>query len=330
MTMFDWQLDSFRSLNRYKSRLPHAILIRSRVGMGSAEFATSFAQSLLCETPAIDDKACTKCAACNWFGRGNHPDFRLVQPDSMSASEDEENQKKEKLSDQIRIEQIRALQDFLAVSTHRGGSKIVLIHPADTMNLNTQNALLKNLEEPPPETLFLLVTSHADRLLPTLRSRCVIFSLLPVNEKAAVQWLLNQGIEEAGIALAAAGGAPVAALDSAKNERTRTLFLEYLRDSTFDAIALADQSQSTTPVDIVTWLQHWSYDLLLARMTGGVRYNLRDQEAIVALSLKCDVEKIAAYWRHLARARNLVQHPLNPKLFVEDLLLQYRGSIIAS
>jgi DNA polymerase-3 subunit delta' len=157
----------------------------------------------------------------------------------------------------------------------------------------------------------------------------VIFSLLPPDGNSALQWLKTQGIQDGEAVLAAAAGAPIAALELAKLDESRRRFLERLRDPAFDVIALADQCQSNPLSDLVTWLQHWSYDLLLARLTGDVRYNLKDKEAILVLSRRCGTEKIASYWRYLARTKNLVEHPLNPKLFVEDLLLQYRGLIVA-
>src|SRR6266702_1207084 len=137
-----------------RERLPHAILIRGAEGSGELEFAQGVAQSLLCEKPRGDRRGCGACPACRWFAQGNHPDFRLLLPDSMlpeSQEEGAEPARKEKRSEQIRIEQVRELAGFLAVGTHRAGLRVIVIYPAEAMNANTQNALLKSLEEPPPE-----------------------------------------------------------------------------------------------------------------------------------------------------------------------------------
>jgi len=306
-----------------RARLPHAVLIRAQEGTGALEFATSFAQALLCETPR-SDQACANCAACNWFGQGNHPDFRLIQPESMAAEAAEEEPKKEKRSEQIRIEQVRALQDFLSVGTHRGGLRVILVYPADTMNVHTQNALLKSLEEPPPETMFLVVSTQPERLLPTVRSRCLNFPLSLPDPGRAAQWLKTQGVADPEVALAGAGGAPLAALSLAGTDDERSRFLERLRAPGFDPIALADQIQKISPAEVVTWLQRWSYDLLLSCVAGRIRYHPKYKGVIGETSRQCDAVQVAAYLRRLAQAKALARHPLNPKLFFEDLLLQYR------
>src|SRR5260221_2221215 len=101
-----------------------------------------------------------------------------------------------KKSEQIRIEQVRELGDFLAVGTHRAGLRVILVYPAEAMNANTQNALLKNLEEPPPATVFLLVTTQPGRLLATVRSRCLRFALPFPPSEPVVRWLKQQGLKQ--------------------------------------------------------------------------------------------------------------------------------------
>src|SRR5690349_18829158 len=152
--IYPWQQDAWKELGRYRGQRPHALLLRGREGLGAEALAQTFAQSLLCESPQADGLPCGRCPACNWFAQGNHPDFRLLQPESFAPDaaaegEDAPPAKKEKKSEQIRIDQVRALQDFLGIGTHRGGLRVIVVHPAEAMNENTQNALLKNLEEPP-------------------------------------------------------------------------------------------------------------------------------------------------------------------------------------
>src|SRR5260221_11148768 len=120
-----------------------------------------------------------------------------------------------KKSEQIRIEQVRELGDFLAVGTHRAGLRVILVYPAEAMNANTQNALLKNLEEPPPATVFLLVTTQAERLLATVRSRCLKLTLPFPPPDPVQRGLKEQGDAHPEAALAAAGGSPLPALRTA-------------------------------------------------------------------------------------------------------------------
>ena len=328
--MFSWQDSAWNAWLPIRERLPHAILIRGAEGSGELEFAQEVAQSLLCEKPRGDRRGCGTCPACGWFAQGNHPDFRLLLPDSMAPEPQEESAeptKKEKRSEQIRIEQVRELAGFLAVGTHRAGLRVILIYPADAMNANTQNALLKSLEEPPPGTVFLLVSTQIDRLLPTVRSRCARFALPPPDPAQVTRWLKEQGVKQPEAALAGAGGAPLAALKAAESEADRLRFIEGLGDPGFDPIALAEAVLRVPPWDLVGWLQRWSYDLLLARVAGRIQYHVDHEGVIADTSRNCEAADIAAYLRALAQARSLARHPLNAKLFVEDLLLQYQRLI---
>jgi DNA polymerase-3 subunit delta' len=295
--------------------------------LGEFEFVQGAAQSLLCEKPVPDGRGCGNCPACLWFSQGNHPDFRLLVPESLapeSREEGSEPARKEKRSEQIRIEQVRELADFLSVGTHRAGWRVILVYPAEAMNANTQNALLKSLEEPPPATVFLLATTRPDALLATVRSRCLKFTL-PFPEAAqVVRWLKEEGVRQPEAALAAAGGAPMAALKAAETEADRLRFIEGLQTPRFDPIALAETVQRVPLWDLVGWLQRWSYDLLLARVAGRIRYHPDREGVIIETSHRCEATAIAGYLRRLAGARALARHPLNAKLFVEDLLLGYQ------
>jgi DNA polymerase III subunit delta' len=323
--MFKWHETAWAAWTPLRQRLPHAILIQAAEGWGELEFAQSAAQSLLCERRPADGRACGVCPACGWFLLGNHPDFRLIVPESLAPESQEEGAEPgKKRSEQIRIEQVRDLADFLAVGTHRAGLRVILVYPAEAMNANTQNALLKSLEEPPPATAFLLVSTQPDRLLPTVRSRCLRFVLPPPELEPALRWLKEQGVAHPESALAAVGGAPLAALRAAGNEGDRLAFIEGIRRPKFDPIALAETVQRVPPWDLVAWLQRWSFDLLLARATGTVRYHVGDEKLISELASRCEPAGIAAYLRRLAQAKALARHPLNAKLFVEDLLLQYQ------
>src|SRR5207245_2008521 len=293
--------------------------------LGELDFAQAAAQCLLCESLRTGERPCGPCHACNWFSLGKHPDFRLIVPESMAPESREEGAEPSKRrSEQIRIEQAREIADFLAVGTHRGGLRVILIYPAEAMNANTQNALLKNLEEPPPATVFLLVTTQPERLLATVRSRCLKFTLPFPPSDPVLRWLKEQGLRQPEATLAGAGGAPLAALKAADTEADRLRFIEGLGNPGFDPIALAETVLRVPLWDLVGWLQRWSYDLLLARVTGRVRYHLNLEGVIEDTARHCDAAELAAYLRRLAQARELARHPLNAKLFVEDLLLQYQ------
>ncbi|HXE38145.1 MAG TPA: DNA polymerase III subunit delta', partial [Azonexus sp.] len=114
------------SLQARRKQLPHALLLVGQKGLGKLQLARQFAASLLCEQPQASGLACGKCLACNWYAQGNHPDFRILQPEALGEEVEAEDGKK-KPSQQITIDQVRGLDDFLNVGTHRGGLRIVLV-----------------------------------------------------------------------------------------------------------------------------------------------------------------------------------------------------------
>jgi len=332
--MYIWHKDAFKSLHQQQARLAHAILLQGPEGTGVFEFSLQWAQCLLCEAPSSFGEACGKCSACNWFGAGNHPDFRLLQPDShvleADAGDDAPRvtaREREKKSDQIRIDQVRELQSFLNVGTHRGGRRIVLVHPADAMNVATQNALLKNLEEPGPETVFFLVSTRAHRLLATVRSRCQWVRLPKPSRAEALQWLTEVGVVDAEELLALAGGAPLMA--AAMSDRAEFLgqLADQLADRRMDVLALATICQRISPPELVAALYRWCYDLLSCRLAGQIRYHIGKSAGLELLAGQCSPKLIASYLRKLGRAQAIAEHPLNPRLFVEDLLFDYIAMI---
>ena len=328
--IFPWQATYWEQLAARLDRLPHALLIQARPGVGAVEFGRYLAQSLLCENRQTGGFACGACQACNWFGQGNHPDFRLVVPEALApeaaGGEGEDApapSKEKKKSEQIRIDQVRELQGFLSVGTHRAGSRVVLLYPAETMNNATQNALLKSLEEPPKDTIFVLVTTRIERLLPTIRSRCQRIDLPVPPAAASLAWLKSKQVANPEAALAAAGGAPLAALEAGESDLLRDGLVRALADTRFDPVSAADIAQKAAPAQAVRWVQRWTYDLLSVRQSGRARYHVGQVAALKALAARCDEQELTRFFRRLTGFARLAEHPLNARLFVEDMLLQY-------
>ncbi len=310
-----------------RDNLPHALLLRGPHGIGKLAFAEALARALLCERPGSDGAACGLCAGCGWMEQGSHPDFRRLEPEAEAGAE-QAGDKREKASKQISVNQVRAIAGFINVSSHRGGPKVTLIHPAESLNANAANALLKSLEEPPPRTYFLVVAHRWHRLLPTLKSRCQQVSLLPPSAAAAHDWLKQQGSSDPELALAQAGGAPLVANSLDEDYwRQREWFLKAISGRAPDALAIAEQLRDQAPDRIVSWLQKWSLDLVCHKATGKIRYNPDFAAVIAGLAQRIDVVDGVRFLRIAVRLQRIVAHPLNTRLFFEELLLTYAALI---
>jgi DNA polymerase III subunit delta' len=305
-SLYPWQNSAWQQLQQLRARLPHAILFHGPEGIGKTAFAEHFAQSVLCQKPQEDGHACGECDSCNWFSQYSHPDYRRVRPEileedgaSEEGTEESEGKKASKStkapSKEIKIDQIRALADFMNISTHRQGMRVVVLYPAEALNTAAANALLKTLEEPPPDTLFLLVSNSLDRLLPTILSRCRKFSLTMPQLDEALAWLQQQGIKDADIWLAEQGGAPLAAYAVAQTEVRETMddFLRHLaKPSAEGALKTAERLQKTPVIELVAWLQRWLYDVFSLKFSGRIRYYPRYRKDLEMLAERADATQL--------------------------------------
>jgi DNA polymerase-3 subunit delta' len=333
---YPWQEQAWTQLQQLRARLPHAILFYGAAGIGKADFIEAFAQSLLCENVRADGHACGECASCGWFSQGNHPDYRRVRPEAMedelpaAEGEDGDGDKKSKssktASKDIKIEQIRALSDFMNISTHRQGLRVVVLYPAEALNMPSSNALLKTLEEPPPGTVFLLASNGLDRLLPTILSRCRKFALPMPDHNEALAWLQAQGVQDADGWLREQGGAPLAALAQAESGSREELdvLLQILAQPSVDAALRAADKLSKAPLaSLVAWQQRWLYDVFSYKLSGVIRYYPRYQKQLASLAGRVQTAKLMQVIKSTNERRAVADHPLSPKLFVEDMLLDY-------
>ena len=153
-----WQTSQWEQLQQYKNnnRLPHALLLVGPAGVGKTDFAKVFAQSLLCEGKT--NKPCGTCRHCSLLNANNHPDYFDIKPDETSRV--------------IKIDQIRQLIEAVSKTAHVSDAQIVLVNPADMLNRNAANALLKTLEEPSGKIIIFLIDNQKSVLPATIMSRC--------------------------------------------------------------------------------------------------------------------------------------------------------------
>lgn len=328
-SLYPWQADSWQSLQGLRGRLPHALLLKGAQGIGKFDLAMNFAQSLLCESPQEDGTPCAACNSCHWFEQDCHPDFRKVQPDALSASEEgEEKANGKKPSREISVDQIRDLSSFCNLSAHSGGYRVVVINPAESMNLNAANSLLKTLEEPTDKLLFILVSNKPQQLLPTILSRSLSLAIHTPTPEEGAAWLAEQGLKDPAHALAQTGFSPLQALawaESGEGAEERAILLAAIRQpAKLDPLSLAENLQRGIPVHIIHCLQQWCHDLISAKLAGTVRYFPDQAQGLIKLSSSTSPEALLRFNKELQDARRAASHPLNPKLLLESLFLSYR------
>ncbi|WP_229521231.1 DNA polymerase III subunit delta' [Massilia sp. IC2-477] len=334
--MYPWQQTAWERLQQMRERLPHAILFHGPLGVGKADFMETFAQALLCENVRPDGHACNACASCGWFLQNNHPDYRRVRPEALEddpAGEVEEGgetatkaKSTKAPSKEIKIEQVRALGDFMNISTHRQGLRVVVLYPAEALNMPASNALLKTLEEPPPGTVFLLASNSLDRLLPTILSRCRKFALpMPAHDEA-LAWLKAQGVQDADSWLREQGGAPLAALAEAEagSREEMDVLLHFLANPSVEGSLRAAEKLAKAQLSaLVAWQQRWLYDVLSVKLSGRIRYYPRYQKELAGLAGRVATGNLNRAIKAANERRAVADHPLSAKLFVEDMLLEY-------
>lgn len=327
--MFDWHKTAFRAITQDAS-LAHALLIRGARGIGKHAFGLALAQGLLCEKPTGDGAACGSCNACNWFANGAHPDFRTLMPASEGepAAESDESPAKTRetrASPWITIEQVRELHDFIHVSSHRGGRKVILISPAEALNVAAANALLKNLEEPPAGTHFLLISHRPQRLMRTIISRCRQLVLQAPAPEIATAWLAGQGVGDPVVALAQAAGAPLLALAMIECDELsgRSELLRAIASADFDPLAVAETFRDLPLERFVSWMQKWTCDIVEQRMLGRIRYNPDMARELSAVARRVEPISALRLHRKLVREQRNIHHPLNARLYMESVLFAY-------
>lgn len=339
-----WMEHAWPLLRPLVARGVHAVLLHGPRGIGKKNLAFDLADALLCAAPQPDGHACGRCDECRLGAAGNHPDLRLVLPQALaeqllpqaepdeaesSPADIEGNGKPARASREIRVEQIRALADFLAIATHRAGRRVVLLAPADALNVFAANTLLKMLEEPPPATVFALVTDALDEVLPTIRSRCVLVQVPLPDAQISMRWLAEQGVAEPAAALALAGGAPLAALEDASAEALAP-------DVAGALYRMLEQGPALTAAQIVgavardpavpsclRLLQRWAFDLLQYRACGLVRYHPQREGRIRQLAEKVQPEALWRWIDALRSAKAAREHPLNARLVIESVMIGY-------
>jgi DNA polymerase-3 subunit delta' len=307
----------------------HALLIHAPGALGQFDLAWALSRAWLCESP-VDGRACGHCAACHLMDAHAHSDFHLLVPEVQrdglgwssaegEASDEGGGKSKAKPSREIKIDALRAAIDWSQRTSARGGAKVLLIHPADAMNNVTANALLKTLEEPPGRLRLLLTAADPESLLPTIRSRCQRLPIRTPSTAQASAWLAGQGVPDADVLLAAAGGQAQAAL---------TLHEQGVSGAAWSQVPglvacghAAALSGWPLP-SVVDALQKLCHDLMCLHAEGTPRYFSAAALAPAARPALPPLAALLAWQMELLRAARHDNHPWHAGLRIDALVAQ--------
>jgi len=239
-----------------RGRVPHAMLFHGPEGVGKASVARLLGRALICR-----ENGCGSCDDCRLFDAGNHPDFVHVK---LELRKDSKEYRK-----LIVVDQVRQLSGMIGLAPRMGARRVILIDPADKLNLEAQNALLKTLEEPPPHAVLMLIAARPQVLVSTVRSRCFVLGFGPLHAEDLARMLEARGFDrqEASARAALAEGRPGKAIEldlEALGERRKILLeaLERLASgrnlSTIQALASAfagkDEASLQTNLELMAGL----------------------------------------------------------------------------
>ncbi|MCU7938463.1 MAG: AAA family ATPase [gamma proteobacterium symbiont of Bathyaustriella thionipta] len=350
--VYPWQLPLWKQLFSdpvATSHFPHALLLSGVSGIGKTPLAFYLARALLCQTPQENLKTglmepCQSvdndnvCRSCQLFSAATHPDLYHV-----TTAVDKKV---------IPVDDIRALIQWSVLNSQFGGKKVILIEPAEAMNLSASNSLLKTLEEPVSNTIIILLTNKKQALLPTIRSRCRTIDMALPDNQITMQWLSEQNIPKPKLMLSLASGAPLLALQLSQSEQLEVRYaiinqlLSVMTDS-IDPLSVAEalfkqtktkpakasrkKSQTKTllitPYDIIYWFDSLVSDLArLAQMCAiDIIINIDYYDSLQQLSNRLYLKRLLQLSDSINKAYYEIQGQININLLFEKLLIDWNN-----
>jgi DNA polymerase-3 subunit delta' len=297
--------------------LAHAYVFSGLEGIGKHLTALALSKNLLCSSG--EGISCGTCAACTQVDRGSHPDLMMIEPEKGA----------------ITIDSIRSLKRELSRKSFSGGYKVCLINDADKMNLQAENALLKTLEEPTPDTVIILITAKPYRLLPTVLSRCQHLKFQPLALFEASELIMEgmAGVERDDALWMASltGGSPGKAFAFNVGQ------LKGLRDSWINQTRFGVQNEDEKlfvgeenflndkeNFDLkLNLLRLWYRDLLLFKIYGNSDWVLNKDktEEIASQCSSLTLERLLNALLGTEKYSATLEYNANPQLMLEAILM---------
>jgi DNA polymerase-3 subunit delta' len=331
-----WLQNQLQALLQHRG---HALLLAGPSGLGQYDLALALARSWLCERPTPQG-ACGECGSCHAVDVRTHADLRVLMPETLclelgwpldEATQKELDDKKRKPSKLIRVDAAREAVTFTQLTRSRASAQVILVYPAERMNMESANTLLKTLEEPLGEVRFVLATEAAQQLLPTIRSRCQTHAMHWPAPGESLTWLqaAAQGAsgkavpaELASVWLRAAGGRPLDALRWASAGLQSQAWAQLPQ-----ALARGDWSLMADwpPAQQLEVLQKLCHDLMSVRAGAEPRFF---EAAHLPAAPRWSA--LSTWSRELFTAARTVEHPYNAGLMQQAWSARTRQVLAAS
>jgi DNA polymerase-3 subunit delta' len=297
--LYPWQNQVWQHFSQQyqQQRIPHAVILTGASGLGQYVLAKQLAMQVLCEKQE-SEQPCGTCHSCELFLAGNHPDHSIIEPEEAGKA--------------IKIEQIRGLKQKQTLTTNVSKWKTAILMPAEAMNINASNSLLKLLEEPQQSTLLILISAELSKLPITILSRCQKVPLNTPNLDEAAAWIQSQGdFDKTDIdkALALTDSAPLSALSLLENGS-----LAMLEQVSKDFAKLLQHKAN--PVQLAQQWQQYDLELVLHHL------QLRLKDRIVKQNLRSNSQNWQIY-DCITKAIKLLSSPnnINKILLIEQFMV---------
>lgn len=305
-----------------EGRERHAYLITGPRGVGRRTVALRFTQALNCPEPPVPGQPCRKCSTCRHIERGQYPDLNIVQAENEGGT--------------LRIDQIRELQHTLALAPYEGRYRVALVLRFEEAHISAANAMLKTLEEPPPQVVVILTAKSAESMLPTITSRAEVIRLRPPSVQETADGL--QAIRGVPRPLAEklahiCDGRPGYAIRLFEDQRLleqRQAWLEELlhllsttRRERFAFAREIAENKDRMQEELQVWLTFWRDVLLCVTGAGGTLTNIDFTDTIQALAKGIDVSTAQSLVQAIEQTIEKIEHYVNPRLALEVLLMDF-------
>ena len=283
LEIYPWQKKQMTRLSTMSSqkRLPHGLLLTGPKGIGLKQFSLVFAMRILCESKETNlEFACGGCKSCELFKASTHPDLKFIEVEEDKKS--------------ISVKQIREMIEYVSLKSFSTIHKVIIINQADIMQRSASAALLKTLEEPPEQSILILLSHQHSKLPITIRSRCHRIDFKPTYDEIAIGWL-NVNLENTELSpnllLHLTGGGPLRSLELANEEDLMSRHelvsdLNKLSDKTSNPLKIAAHWHELGAENTIPWLLQIFNDLAKLKLTD-------EKARITNLDLREDLQGLA-------------------------------------